>query len=560
MGRRRKGHGCAVTVLVLMLLLMAAGGAGGYIYMRKYMPSDELSDKAKVFGIKGSQVALLLDNELQEEKGIYEDGQVYLPVGWVNEYLNQRFYWDEGEKLLVYALPESIVYADEDAQGEKGPLFKVTDDGMYLSLGLVVNYTDIRTRSFATSQIKRVFIDTLWEPYDTAEVKKAGHVREKGGVKSPILTELEQGEQVDVLETMEKWSRVRTEDGYIGYIENRRLDGREQVTPESSFEAPVYTSISMDEKVRLGFHQVTRQEANNTLESYVSVTKDMNVIVPTWFNVISDDGTYNTLASKEYVDKAHEMGLQVWAMVENVSTQESVKNLNTKTLMSSTSTRRKLIENLMKEADTYGFDGFNLDFESLKAEAGPHYVQFIREMSVSCRQKGLVLSVDNYVPSPYSAFYNRREQGIVADYVIVMGYDEHYAGGDAGSVASISYVKDGIENTLKEVPKEKVINAVPFYTRVWTVNEGKTTSKAYGIADARQWVADNHVDLTWDQELGQFYGSTVNGNGEQYIWMEDEKSMALKIGLVKDFDLAGVACWKLGFESSDIWDIVSTVK
>ena len=560
MGRRRKGHGCAVTVLVLMLLLMAAGGAGGYIYMRKYMPSDELSDKATVFGIKGSQVALLLDNELQEEKGIYEDGQVYLPVGWVNEYLNQRFYWDEGEKLLVYALPESIVYADEDAQGEKGPLFKVTDDGMYLSLGLVVNYTDIRTRSFATSQIKRVFIDTLWEPYDTAEVKKAGHVREKGGVKSPILTELEQGEQVDVLETMEKWSRVRTEDGYIGYIENRRLDGREQVTPESSFEAPVYTSISMDEKVRLGFHQVTRQEANNTLESYVSVTKDMNVIVPTWFNVISDDGTYNSLASKEYVDKAHEMGLQVWAMVENVSTQESVKNLNTKTLMSSTSTRRKLIENLMKEADTYGFDGFNLDFESLKAEAGPHYVQFIREMSVSCRQKGLVLSVDNYVPSPYSAFYNRREQGIVADYVIVMGYDEHYAGGDAGSVASISYVKDGIENTLKEVPKEKVINAVPFYTRVWTVNEGKTTSKAYGIADARQWVADNHVDLTWDQELGQFYGSTVNGNGEQYIWMEDEKSMALKIGLVKDFDLAGVACWKLGFESSDIWDIVSTVK
>jgi len=560
MGRRRKGHGCAVTVLVLMLLLMAAGGAGGYIYMRKYMPSDELSDKAKVFGIKGSQVALLLDNELQEEKGIYEDGQVYLPVGWVNEYLNQRFYWDEGEKLLVYALPESIVYADEDAQGEKGPLFKVTDDGMYLSLGLVVNYTDIRTRSFATSQIKRVFIDTLWEPYDTAEVKKAGHVREKGGVKSPILTELEQGEQVDVLETMEKWSRVRTEDGYIGYIENRRLDGREQVTPESSFEAPVYTSITMDEKVRLGFHQVTRQEANNTLESYVSVTKDMNVIVPTWFNVISDDGTYNSLASKEYVDKAHEMGLQVWAMVENVSTQESVKNLNTKTLMSSTSTRRKLIENLMKEADTYGFDGFNLDFESLKAEAGPHYVQFIRELSVSCRQKGLVLSVDNYVPSPYSAFYNRREQGIVADYVIVMGYDEHYAGGDAGSVASISYVKDGIENTLKEVPKEKVINAVPFYTRVWTVNEGKTTSKAYGIADARQWVADNHVDLTWDQELGQFYGSTVNGNGEQYIWMEDEKSMALKIGLVKEFDLAGVACWKLGFESSDIWDIVSTVK
>lgn len=560
MSRRKKGHGCGITVLILLLLFILAGGAAGWIYVKKYMPSSELSDKAKVFGIKSGQVALLLDNELQEEKGIYEDGQVYLPVDWVNQHLNQRFYWDEGEKLLVYTLPESIVYADESTQGEKGPLFKVTDQGMYLSLGLVVNYTDIRTQSFATSQIKRVFIDTIWEPYDTAVIKKTGRVREKGGVKSPILTELSQGESVDVLEPMEKWSRVRTGDGYIGYIENRKLEAGEQVMPESLFEAPVYTSISMDEKVRLGFHQVTRQEANSTLESYAGVTKDMNVIVPTWFNVVSSDGTYNSLASKEYVEKAHDMGLKVWAMVENVSTEESVKNLNTKTLMSSTSTRKKLIANLMQEAETYGFDGFNLDFESLKAEAGPHYVQFIRELSVSCRQKGLVLSVDNYVPSSYTAFYNRREQGIVADYVIVMGYDEHYAGGEAGTVSSISYVKDGIENTLKEVPKEKVINAVPFYTRVWTVNDGKTTSKAYGIKDAQQWVKDNNVELTWDDSLGQYYGSAVNSSGEQLIWMEENESMKLKIDLIREYDLAGVACWKLGFETPEIWDIVSTVK
>ena len=560
MSRRKKGHGCGITVLVLLLLFILAGGAAGWIYVKKYMPSSELSDKAKVFGIKSGQVALLLDNELQEEKGIYEDGQVYLPVDWVNQHLNQRFYWDEGEKLLVYTLPESIVYADESTQGEKGPLFKVTDQGMYLSLGLVVNYTDIRTQSFATSQIKRVFIDTIWEPYDTAVIKKTGQVLEKGGVKSPILTELSQGESVDVLEPMEKWSRVRTGDGYIGYIENRKLEAGEQVMPESLFEAPVYTSISMDEKVRLGFHQVTRQEANSTLESYAGATKDMNVIVPTWFNVVSSDGTYNSLASKEYVEKAHDMGLKVWAMVENVSTEESVKNLNTKTLMSSTSTRKKLIANLMQEAETYGFDGFNLDFESLKAEAGPHYVQFIRELSVSCRQKGLVLSVDNYVPSSYTAFYNRREQGIVADYVIVMGYDEHYAGGEAGTVSSISYVKDGIENTLKEVPKEKVINAVPFYTRVWTVNDGKTTSKAYGIKDAQQWVKDNNVELTWDDSLGQYYGSAVNSSGEQLIWMEENESMKLKIDLIREYDLAGVACWKLGFETPEIWDIVSTVK
>ncbi len=560
MSRRRKGHGCGITVLVLLFIFILAGGGLGVLFARKYMPSNELADKSRIFGIKDGQVALILDNQVQEEKGIYEGGQVYLPVDWVNEHLNQRFYWDEGEKLLVYALPDSIVYADESAQGEKGPLFKVTQDGMYLSLGVVVNYTDIRTQAFATSQIKRVFIDTSWQPYDTAVLKKTGQVRVRGGVKSQIITEAAAGETVDVLETMEKWSRVRTSDGYIGYVENRKLEAGEQVAPVSTFEAPVYTSISMDGKVRLGFHQVTRPEGNNTLESYVSNAGGMNVIVPTWFNVVSGDGTYTSLASRDYVDKAHDMGLKVWAMVENVSTEESVKNLNTKTLMSSTSTRKKLIEKLMNEADTYGFDGFNLDFESLKAEAGPHYVQFIREMSVACRNKGLVLSVDNYVPSSYTAFYNRREQGIVADYVIVMGYDEHYAGGEAGSVSSIPYVREGIENTLKEVPKEKVINAVPFYTRVWTVNEGKTSSKAYGISDARQWVEENQVELSWDKLLGQYYGETVSGSGQQYIWMEEEDSMKLKIDLIKEFDLAGVACWKLGFEPADIWDIVSEVK
>ena len=560
MSRRRKGHGCGITVLVLLFIFILAGGGLGVLFAKKYMPSNELADKSRIFGIKGGQVALILDNQVQEEKGIYEGGQVYLPVDWVNEHLNQRFYWDEGEKLLVYALPDSIVYADESAQGEKGPLFKVTQDGMYLSLGVVVNYTDIRTQAFATSQIKRVFIDTSWQPYDTAVLKKTGQVRVRGGVKSQIITEAAAGETVDVLETMEKWSRVRTSDGYIGYVENRKLEAGEQVAPVSTFEAPVYTSISMDGKVRLGFHQVTRPEGNNTLESYVSNARGMNVIVPTWFNVVSGDGTYTSLASRDYVDKAHDMGLKVWAMVENVSTEESVKNLNTKTLMSSTSTRKKLIEKLMNEADTYGFDGFNLDFESLKAEAGPHYVQFIREMSVACRNKGLVLSVDNYVPSSYTAFYNRKEQGIVADYVIVMGYDEHYAGGEAGSVSSIPYVREGIENTLKEVPKEKVINAVPFYTRVWTVNEGKTSSKAYGISDARQWVEENQVELTWDKLLGQYYGETVSGSGQQYIWMEEEDSMKLKIDLIKEFDLAGVACWKLGFEPADIWDIVSEVK
>ena len=560
MDGRRRGPGCAVWLLLAVVLLGAIAGGLGWIYVKKYMPTSELADKSQIFGVSGEQVALILDNELQEEQGIYADGQVYLPVEWVNSHLNQRFYWDAGEELLVYALPDTIVYADASTEGESGPLLRIGAQGAYLSLGLVTGYTDIRAQAFATSQIKRVFIDTLWEPFEEAAVRREGMVRERGGVKSPVITQVSEGDTLRILSSMEKWSLVRTEDGYLGYIENRRLGERGSRTPVSSFTPPVYTNLSMDEKIRLGFHQVTTREANGTLEEYAATAQGMNVIVPTWFNVTDSDGTYTSLADKEYVDKAHEMGLQVWAMVENVSTDESVKNLDTKELMSSTSKRRSLIENLMQEAKTYGFDGFNLDFESLRAEAGPHYVQFIRELSVSCRREGLVLSIDNYVPSDYTSFYNRKEQGTVADYVIVMGYDEHYAGGDPGSVASIGYVQDGIENTLKEVPREKVINSVPFYTRVWTEAEGAVTSRAYGIANAKAWVEENDVELAWQEDLGQYYGETENESGRQRIWMEEERSLGLKVDLINQYDLAGVACWKLGFETEDIWEIISQVK
>lgn len=558
--RRKRRRSFGPFLAVFFALLLAAGAAAGFVIGRRYMPGKEMADKAELFHIKGSQVAVILNNELQEEKGIYEDGQVYLPVSWVSRYVNERFYWDKAEQLLVYALPEEIVYADKSSAGEQGPLLKVKEGEAYLSLGLIVNYSDIRQQSFDTSQIKRVFIDTVWEPLRTAQVKRKGVLRVKGGIKSQIITELSEGSRVQILESMDQWSRVRTEDGYIGYIQNRRLGREQEMTPESRFDAPVYTSISMDEKVRLGFHQVTRKEANSTLKEYAQTAEGMNVIVPTWFNVTGNDGSYTSLASKDYVDQAHDMGLQVWAMVENVSTKESVRELDTKELMSLTSNRKKLIENLMKEADACGFDGFNLDFESLKAEAGPHYVQFIREMSAACRKKGLVLSVDNYVPSAYTAFYNRKEQGMIADYVIVMGYDEHYAGGEAGPVASLPYVEKGIADTLKEVPKEKVINSIPFYTRIWTEKDGKTTSRAYGIKEAERWIEENGVKLEWQDDLGLYYGQISGENGVQSVWMEEETSLGLKIDRIRQYDLAGVACWKLGFEDSSVWEIVSEVR
>lgn len=537
------------TALALIILILA--GYAGYRMLDKYTPSKEIADLSEYYNTSGDLPALLYNYELQDTTGLYANGQYYLPITWVNDHINKRFYWDSTEQLLVYALPDQIVYADALTAGSNGtPLLVVEDGGIYLSTGLVANYTDIRITTFGDGAVRRIYV-TDWDSQTTARVKKTAPVREAGGIKSPIVAEAEKDSTVIVLEEMEKWSRVETEDGHIGYIRGSALRDFTQTETKGTISRPEYGWTSMDEKIVLGWHQVTTAAGNATLESVLSRTKGVNVIAPTWFSLTDNEGNFSSLASQDYVNQAHERGIRVWALLDNFS-----GDVQTETLLSSTTRRKKLIDGLIAEVEKYGIDGLNLDFESLKKQAGPHYIEFIRELSIPCRAKGIVLSVDNYVPSEYTAFYDRAEQAIAADYVIVMGYDEHYSGGEKGSVASLPFVDQGITGTLLSVPKERVINGVPFYTRLWTETSDGTQSKAIGIREAKSWVEENQVELTWLEDEGQYYGEYASESGMQYLWLEDEESLKLKMELIKKYDLAGVACWKLGMEDEAAWTAI----
>lgn len=537
------------TALALIILILA--GYAGYRMLDKYTPSKEIADLSEYYNTSGDLPALLYNYELQDTTGLYANGQYYLPITWVNDHINKRFYWDSTEQLLVYALPDQIVYADALTAGSNGtPLLVVQDGGIYLSTGLVANYTDIRITTFGDGAVRRIYV-TDWGSQTTARVKKTAPVREAGGIKSPIVAAAEKDSTVIVLEEMEKWSRVETEDGHIGYIRGSALRDFTQTETKGTISRPEYGWTSMDEKIVLGWHQVTTAAGNATLESVLSRTKGVNVIAPTWFSLTDNEGNFSSLASQDYVNQAHERGIRVWALLDNFS-----GDVQTETLLSSTTRRKKLIDGLIAEVEKYGIDGLNLDFESLKKQAGPHYIEFIRELSIPCRAKGIVLSVDNYVPSEYTAFYDRAEQAIAADYVIVMGYDEHYSGGEKGSVASLPFVDQGITGTLLSVPKERVINGVPFYTRLWTETSDGTQSKAVGIREAKSWVEENQVELTWLEDEGQYYGEYASESGMQYLWLEDEESLKLKMDLIKKYDLAGVACWKLGMEDEAAWTAI----
>lgn len=544
------------TVLtVILTIVLAAGAAAGFILYRKYKPSKEQVDQSEWYQASGNESAVFLNSEREEGvKGRYIDSQVYLPVDWVDEAVNERFYWDEENSQLIYTLPDQIVYANEETMGSSGKPLLVQQDGtVWLLSSLVSAYTNVRIETFDTDGVHRIFVDTTWEPQQLAKVKKNTALRIRGGVKSALITEVPSGAEVTVLEQLENWSRVRTEDGQVGYLPNRRLKETEAKTLVSTFQEPEYTSISMDEPVVLVWHQVTNLSANQAMQTLISATKGVNVIAPTWFMLTDNSGNYESLADKNYVDQAHAMGMQVWAVLDNFNKGDNVQS---EVLFASTAARKKLIASLMKDAQTYGFDGINLDVEGIKASAGPHYVQFIRELSVDCRKAGLVLSIDSYVPASYSAFYNWAEQGRVADYVVMMGYDEHFAGGEAGSVASIGYERQGITDLLKQVPKEKLISAIPFYTRIWKEDASGTSSQSVGISSAKEWVETNQVELYWQEDLGQYYGELEKDGVNYEIWMEEERSLELKMQLIRDNGLAGVACWRLGLEPADVWDVV----
>ena len=540
---------------VIITVVLAVGAAAGFLLYRKYKPSKERVDQNSWYQAAGDEIALFLNSELVENvRGRYIDGQVYLPLDWVDSALNARFYWDEENSQLIYTLPDSIVYADEGTLGNSGKPLLVQQDGqVWLLGGLVSSYTNLRIETFDTDNVHRAFVDTSWEPEQMAVVKKKSVLRIRGGVKSAIVSDVDSGAEVIVLEQLDNWSRVRTEDGQVGYLQNSRLKAAEQRTLVSTFVEPEYTSISMDEPVVMVWHQVTNRSANQAMETLISNTKGVNVIAPTWFMLTDNEGDYTSLADQNYVTQAHAMGLQVWAVLDNFNQGDNVQS---EILFASSSARKRLIATLMKDVAAYGIDGINLDIEGIKSSAGPHYVQFIRELSVDCRKQGIVLSIDSYVPSAYSAFYNWAEQGRVADYVVMMGYDEHYAGGEAGSVASLGYERQGIEDLLKQVPKEKIISAIPFYTRIWKADTEGTSSQSVGITSAKEWVESNQVPLYWQEELGQYYGELEKDGATYSIWMEDERSLELKMQLIRDNNLAGVACWRLGFEPQDIWDVV----
>lgn len=535
----------AVAVLVILVAIL---GIVTHVVM-KYIPSSEKMDLNEYYGeMADGEIALVIGTEKLEERGLVVGDRVYLPLDVVNTYLNQRYYWDSANQQILYATPSELT--SESASSEAGDKVWVKDDKVYLNLTYVQEYTDLD--AYITKDPYRIAIQYKFKNVKTVTVKKNTSIRYRGGIKSAILTSVKKGTKLRLIEEMENWDQVATDDGYIGYIDKKKVGEAEKTKFERSFNREQYSYLTMDSKVNMVWHQVTSTDANAYFADATANMTGVNVISPTWFYLTDTSGNIASIASADYVSQAHEKGLQVWGLIDNF-TQE----VSTTETLSSTAARQNIISQLIQTAQDVGMDGINVDFESLSEDVGTHFLEFLRELSIECHKNNLVLSVDNPVPEDFTSHYDRAEQGRVVDYVIIMGYDEHYVGSEAGSVASLPWVEQGVQDTLKEVPAKRVINAIPFYTRLWRTTGGNVTSEAIGMDQAQQTIADNNVETYWDKTTSQNYGKYDIDNSTYQIWIEDAQSVAEKVKLVSKYDLAGVSAWKLGFENSGIWKVIS---
>lgn len=551
----------AAPVLVVLILIVLVGAAGVVSFLiNRYKPGTEYMAGNEYFNLTDeNSVALIQNGELLEEQAVLIGGEPYAAYTYVESQLNSCFYWDEETKGILLTTSGGVqTLLPGDAAVAKTPggqpaVQQESDGTVYISLDVVKEYTDLDYAYY--SDPNRVVIRNEWDGVEQATVQSdTAQVRQKGGIKSLILADVQKGDALLYLENLDNWCKVMTADGYTGYIQTEDISEPEAIEARTA-KKDSYERITRDHKINLVWHQSTSTESNDAMAEMTAEMTGVNVISPTWFSVTDETGTISSLASADYVKLAHDAGREVWGLIDNFN-----EAFDETTDLAYASVRNRIIEQLLAEAASCGMDGINVDFENLKEAGIPHYLQFLRELTSAAHAQNLVVSVDTPVPQAYTMYYQRGEQARFVDYMIVMAYDEHFAGSEeAGSVSSLPFVQQAVEEMTRVMPADQVICGIPFYTRVWTEKFGQSaiTSEVLGMDGAKNYAKENQMTETWDASLGQNVATVETSDARYTIWMEDEQSMEEKLKVIQSADLAGVAEWKLGFECADVWSLIS---
>lgn len=557
-----------IAIVLIGIILLVAKSTGlfddwGY--------SSKMADLNGYFKTTSDDTASVVENgEVTDDKITVRDGKLYIPYETVIEKYNENFYWEQTDDRLLYTTGDGVYaaklqdnYYTLDGNGTQTGYQICYKNGetLMVCLDYVRIFTNFDYKLYGGGgEPYRACVKTEWGTDVVADVIEDDiAVRTVADKEGDILKKLRKGNTVVIVASEnEKWVKVTTDDLITGYVETKHL-GEKYDRPETPVTdvAPITVTTVADyaQPVILAWHNVTNENSAQYLKENEKFLPYINTISPTWFALADNEGTVESIASSSYVETCHAKGLKVWGLVSNLTYPE----VSLGEILPYPEKRDYVTEQLLNYAAQYNLDGINIDFESVPSDVGPSYIQFIREFSLKAHAKNLVVSVDNYVPKEYSMHYNRKEQGIFADYVIIMGYDEHTAASEeAGSVASLDFVMEGIEKTLEEVPKEKIVNALPFYVRYWIVddNENILDMQTLTMTKGLETVTAAGAVPEWNEASGQNYAEWKTPEGTNKIWLEDIKSIQAKLDVMKAHDIGGAAVWQLAFGTEEAFQII----
>ena len=261
-------------------------------------------------------------------------------------------------------------------------------------------------------------IRQIAEPIDSNAVVRKGR-----SIRYPIIKKLDMDtENADkntlrIFEEYDKWYKVRTWDGAIGYIEKRFVVVKRMIVQELPQENEGKTVWKPEKgKLNLVWDMLYSRRENH---SSVGELKGLDVISPTWFQVKNENGELINRAYSKYVEWAHGEGYQVWALLRNDFTDTKM----TSKLLNNTDSRDNLIREILAYAALYDLDGINIDFENMYQDDRDVFTQCVREIAPLLREQGLVVSVDvNDI-----AFYDKKALSEPVDYIMYMAYDQHWS-------------------------------------------------------------------------------------------------------------------------------------
>ena len=556
----------AVPYIITIILLLVMGGVFFKVYYDHYMYTDERADLNEYYGVQDEDdFPIIYENLVSEMHARRFDGECYMDLETARSLLNNRFYYSTQDDTLIYCLPEEMYVAragekkwESDVNGvteeDYAPVIK-DGETVYVALPYLRKFTNFYYGVYEGPN--RVVLRNEWGTEKMATVRGSTNMRTLGGVKAPIIAAVEEGTDVLILDPLDDWTRIETADGYYGYVENKYLSETREQKMEPVTDIPEYVPQyrSLGKRICIAWNMIYFAESNKEIDGMLVGTKGINVLAPTWFTLESEDGDINVKASKSYVKMAHDKGMQVWGVLDNFQNDDLFVYTQ---FLNSLEGRQKVIRTLIEQAQNFDLDGINVDIEGLAEPTDVYdFIEFVREICIACRRAGLYISVNNYVPYNYNDHYDLEEQASFADYVIIMGYDEHTVGSqEAGSVASIGYVEYGIQEALKDVPAERLINGIPFYTIGWATEGGTVSGRTLDMAEAKVFMKDHDMKKEWNSTAGQNYAEKESGSKLYQIWLEDKKSISTKLDLMKENGLAGVAVWRLGLETNDVWDVI----